>query len=192
MSTPLRLTGDDQADRLLSENPFALLVGMLLDQQIAMEVAFLGPARLAERLDGPLDPATVAATDPEALEALFRAKPAIHRYPGSMAKRVHALANHLVEHHDGDAAEVWEGATTGRELERRLRALPGYGEQKARIFIALLGKQCGVRPEGWEESAGAYAEPGYRSIADVMDEGSLQRVRESKQAAKAAAKAARS
>ncbi|MFO7961222.1 MAG: HhH-GPD-type base excision DNA repair protein [Nitriliruptoraceae bacterium] len=192
MHTRLRLTGDEQADQLLSENPFALLLGMLLDQQIAMEVAFLGPARLAERLDGPLDPATVAATDPEELEALFRVKPAIHRYPGSMAKRVQAVANHLLEHHGGDAAEVWQGATDGRELERRLRALPGYGEQKARIFIALLGKQCDVRPEGWQEAAGAYAEPGFRSIADVTDEGSLQRVRESKQAAKAAAKAAES
>jgi uncharacterized HhH-GPD family protein len=190
MNTRLRLTGDEQADRLLSENPFALLVGMLLDQQIAMEVAFLGPARLAERLDGPLDPATVAATDAQALEALFRTKPAIHRYPGSMAKRVQALAHHLVEHHGGDAAEVWEGAGSGRELERRLRALPGYGEQKTRIFVALLGKQCGIRPEGWEQVAGVYAEPGFRSIADVTDEGSLQQVRESKQAAKAAAKAA--
>ena len=191
MSSTLHLTGDDDADRLLSENAFALLVGMLLDQQIAMEVAFLGPARLSERLDGPLEPATVAATDPEDLEAMFRTKPAIHRYPGSMAKRVHALAEHLVEHHGGDAAEVWRGAADGRELQRRLRALPGYGEQKSRIFIALLGKQCGVRPEGWEEAAGAYAEPGFRSIADVTDAGSLQRVRESKQAAKAAAKAAK-
>ena len=191
MSTRLRLTGDDEADRLLSDNPFALLVGMLLDQQIAMEVAFLGPARLAERLDGQLDPATVAATDPDELEALFRAKPAIHRYPGSMAKRVQALAEHLVAHHGGDAADVWERAEDGRALERRLRALPGYGEQKARIFIALLGKQCGVRPDGWEAAAGAYAELGYRSIADVTDPGSLQRVRESKQAAKAAAKAAK-
>jgi len=191
MGTTLRLTGDEQADRLLSENAFALLVGMLLDQQITMEVAFLGPARLAERLDGPLDPATVAATDPEDLESLFRAKPAIHRYPGSMAKRVQALATHVVEHHGGDAAEVWQGAADGQELERRLRALPGYGEQKTRIFIALLGKQCGVRPEGWEEVAGAYAGPGFRSIADVTDEGSLQQVRESKQAAKAAAKAAK-
>jgi uncharacterized HhH-GPD family protein len=191
METTLRLTGDEQADRLLSENGFALLIGMLLDQQIAMEVAFLGPHRLAERLDGPLDPATVAAVDPEELESIFRTKPAIHRYPGSMAKRVQALAAHLVDHHDSDAAAVWEGADDGADLKRRLQALPGYGEQKARIFIALLGKQCGVRPSGWEEAAGQYAEPGYRSIADVLDEETLQRVRESKQAAKAAAKAAK-
>ena len=191
METTLRLTGHEQADRLLSEDGFALLIGMLLDQQIAMEVAFLGPYRLAERLDGPLDPGNVAATDPAELESLFRTKPAIHRYPGSMAKRVHALATHLVEHHGGEAAAVWEGAEDGADLKRRLQALPGYGDQKARIFIALLGKQCGVRPPGWEEAAGEYAEPGYRSIADVLDEETLQRVRESKQAAKAAAKAAK-
>ncbi len=185
----LNLTGDEQADHLLSEDPFALLIGMLLDQQIAMEVAFLGPARLAERLEGELTPETVATTDPEVLEELFRTTPAIHRYPGSMAKRVQALAAHLVEHHGGDAAQVWEGATDGRDLLRRLKALPGYGDQKARIFLALLGKQRGVQPPGWEEAAGEYAEPGYRSIADVVDEETLQRVRESKQAAKAAARA---
>ena len=187
----LRLTGDPAADQLLSEDAFALLIGMLLDQQIAMELAFLGPARLAERLEGPLDPASVAGTDPDALEAVFRITPAIHRYPGSMAKRVHALATHLVEQHDGRAAAVWEDAVDGADLKRRLLALPGYGDQKARIFIALLGKQCGVRPEGWEAAAGEYAAPGYRSIADVLDEESLQRVRESKQAAKAAARAAK-
>lgn len=187
----LQLTGDAQADRLLSEEPFALLIGMLLDQQIAMEVAFLGPARLAERLEGDLRPSTVAATDPDELEGLFRAKPAIHRYPGSMSTRVHALATHLVEHYDGDAAGVWEGVADGRELARRLTALPGYGAQKTRICIALLGKQYGVQPPGWEQAAGEYAEPGYRSIADVIDAQSLQQVRESKQAAKAAARAAK-
>lgn len=186
----LRFTGDEDADRLLSENPFALLTGMLLDQQIAMEVAFLGPWRLQERLGEPLTPAVVAARDPEELETLFRTKPAIHRYPGSMATRVQALASHLVEHHDGEAADVWQGAADGRDLKRRLTALPGYGEQKARIFIALLAKRCGVTPDGWEAAAGAYAEPGYRSIADVVDVDSLQQVRESKQAAKARAKAA--
>ncbi len=187
----LTLTGDDQADRLLSENAFALLIGMLLDQQIAMEVAFLGPHRLAGRLDGPLTPAALAGTDPETLEELFRTKPAIHRYPGSMAKRVHGLATHLVEHHEGDAAAVWEGAEDGADLLRRLKALPGYGDQKARILTALLGKQLGVQPAGWEAAAGAYAEEGYRSIADVVDQETLQRVRESKQAAKAAARAAK-
>jgi uncharacterized HhH-GPD family protein len=183
----LTLTGDPAADRLLSDNPFALLVGMLLDQQIAMEVAFVGPARLAERLGGPLEPAAVAARSPEDLEALFRDKPALHRYPGSMAKRVHDLAVHLVEQHGGDASRVWTDAATGAELKRRLVALPGFGEQKARIFVALLGKQCGVQPDGWEAAAGDYSQPGHRSIADVTDPDSLEQVRAWKQAKKAAA-----
>jgi uncharacterized HhH-GPD family protein len=187
----LTLTGDTAADHLLSDNAFALLIGMLLDQQIAMEVAFVGPHRLRERLDVELTPAAVAGLDPEELEARFREKPAIHRYPGAMAKRVHALATHLVEHHDGDAAAVWEGADTGEQLYRRVLALPGYGEQKARIFVALLGKRCEVTPPGWREAAGEYGEEGYRSIADVTDPETLQRVREAKQARKAAAKAAR-
>ncbi|WP_052665546.1 HhH-GPD-type base excision DNA repair protein [Nitriliruptor alkaliphilus] len=188
----LTLTGDAPADALLSDNAFALLIGMLLDQQIAMEVAFVGPLRLAERLGGELTPAAVAAADPEQLEALFREKPAIHRYPGSMAKRVHALATHLVEYHDGDAAAVWEDAATGDELYRRVAALPGYGDQKARIFVALLGKQCGVTPDGWREAAGDYGQDGYRSIADVTDPQTLAEVRAYKQARKAAAKAAAS
>jgi uncharacterized HhH-GPD family protein len=189
--TTLTFTGDAPADRLLSENDFALLVGMLLDQQIAMEVAFVGPQRLADRLGGELTPAAVASTDPDHLETLFREKPAIHRYPGSMAKRVHALATHLVEEHDGDAGAVWREAATGEELYRRLAALPGYGEQKARIFVAILGKRCGVTPPGWREAAGEYGEEGYRSIADVTDPETLAKVREFKQARKAAAKAAK-
>lgn len=187
----LTLTGDPTADELLSDNAFALLIGMLLDQQIAMELAFVGPARLAERLDGELTPATVAALAPEALEERFRQKPAIHRYPGSMATRVHALAEHLVEHHGGDAAAVWADVDSGAELYRRVAALPGYGQQKARIFVALLGKQCGVTPDGWREAAGEYGEDGYRSIADVTSPETLARVREDKQARKAAAKAAK-
>jgi uncharacterized HhH-GPD family protein len=187
----LTLTGDAPADELLSDNAFALLIGMLLDQQIAMEVAFVGPARLAERLDGPLTPAAVAALDPGTVEAAFRQKPAIHRYPGSMAGRVHDLATHLVEHHGGDAAAVWSEATTGRELLARVKALPGFGDQKARIFVALLGKQCDVTPEGWREAAGEYGEEGRRSIADVTDAATLAEVREWKQARKAAAKAAK-
>jgi uncharacterized HhH-GPD family protein len=189
--TSLTLTGEPEADALLSDNGFALLVGMLLDQQIAMELAFVGPQRLAERLDGPLDPATVAATDPEALEELFRQKPALHRYPGSMAKRVHALATAIVEEHGGRAERLWEDATSGAQLARRLKALPGFGDQKARIFIALLGKQCDVRPEGWREAAGPYGQDGYRSIADVTDAETLERVRATKREAKAAKKASR-
>jgi uncharacterized HhH-GPD family protein len=184
----LTLTGDPTADELLSDNPFALLVGMLLDQQITMELAFVGPARLAERLDGPLDPATVAALDPAALEAHFRTKPALHRYPAAMAKRVHALASHLVGEHDGDAAAVWREASSGAELKRRVAALPGFGDQKARIFVALLGKQCGVQPHGWREAAGDYGRDGHRSIADVTDQASLELVRAWKQAQKQAAK----
>jgi uncharacterized HhH-GPD family protein len=185
----LTLTGDPTADELLSDNAFALLVGMLLDQQIAMELAFVGPARLAERLDGPLDPATVAGTDLDVLEALFRQKPALHRYPGSMSKRVHALASHLVDEYDGDAAAVWNGASDGADLKRRLGGLPGFGDQKARIFVALLGKQCGVDLDGWREAAGDYGLEGHRSIADVTDKATLDAVREWKQARKAAAKA---
>ena len=182
----LTLTGDDAADHLLSDNGFALLVGMLLDQQISMELAFVGPQRLAERLGGQLDPTVVAEQDPAALEEVFRQKPALHRYPGSMAKRVQALAAHLVEDYDGRAEQVWEQATDGRDLLRRLKALPGFGDQKARIFVALLGKQCGVRPEGWEQAAGEYGEPGHRSIADVSDPESLELVRDFKRARKAA------
>jgi uncharacterized HhH-GPD family protein len=181
------LTGDPTADELLSDNPFALLVGMLLDQQIAMEVAFVGPARLAERLGSELTPATVAAADPGELEELFRQKPAIHRYPGSMATRVHALARHLVDEHGGDAAAVWSETTTGAELKRRLKALPGFGDQKARVFVALLGKQYDVRPEGWRDAAGDYGLEGHRSIADVTDEESLAKVRAWKQERKRAA-----
>lgn len=185
----LTLTGEQDADALLSHNPFALLIGMLLDQQVPMEVAFVGPQRLAERVEVPVEPATIAAMDPADLEQVFREKPAIHRYPGSMAKRVHALATHLVDEHDGDAEAVWRDVDTGAELKRRLVGLPGFGDQKARVFIALLGKQYGVTPEGWREAAGHYGQDGYRSIADVTDADSLAEVRAWKQAQKAAAKA---
>lgn len=188
MST-LTLTGDPDADALLSDNGFALLIGMLLDQQVAMELAFVGPHRLAQRLNGPLTPTAVAATPPDELEQRFREKPALHRYPGAMATRVHALATHLVEEYDGDAANLWEGATSGQELRRRLADLPGYGDQKSRIFVALLGKQCGVTPDGWREAAGDYGLDGYRSIADVTSPEALAKVREFKQAQKQAAKA---
>ena len=188
---PLTLTGDPDADALLSENAFALLVGMLLDQQVAMELAFVAPHRLQERLGRPLTPADVAALDPSVLEDHFRQKPALHRYPRSMAKRVHALATHLVEEHGGDASRVWSEARTGAELRKRLLALPGYGEQKARIFVALLAKQCGVTPAGWEKAAGDYAEDGHRSIADVTSPESLAKVRAFKQASKQRAAAER-
>ncbi|MFA9432613.1 HhH-GPD-type base excision DNA repair protein [Egicoccus sp. AB-alg2] len=187
----LTLTGEPDADRLLSDNAFALLVGMLLDQQIAMEQAFVGPQRLEERLGRPLTPSAVAEVEPETLEELFRQRPAIHRYPGSMAKRVHALATALVEDYDGDTEALWRDVADGRELKKRLTDLPGFGDQKARIFVALLGKQCGVTPDGWQEAAGDYGQDGYRSIADVVDQETLLKVREWKQAKKARAKAAK-
>lgn len=181
----LTLTGDPDADRLLSDDGFALLVGMLLDQQIAMELAFVGPHRLAQRLDGGLSAETVARMDPGELEELFRQKPALHRYPGSMATRVRALATTIIEEHGGRAEQLWEQAADGRDLRRRLEALPGFGPQKARIFVALLGKQCGVEPHGWREAAGDYGQDGYRSIADVTDPESLALVRDFKRAKKA-------
>jgi uncharacterized HhH-GPD family protein len=181
----LKLTNDPDADALLSENGFALLIGMLLDQQIAMEVAFVGPHRLQQRIDRPLTPDTIASMSPDELEEVFREKPALHRYPGSMAKRVHALAVHLEDQYEGEAAKVWEDAQTGQELKRRILSLPGYGEQKARILVALLGKQCGVTPDGWRVAAGDYGQDGYRSVADVTGPDALAKVREQKQAQKA-------
>jgi uncharacterized HhH-GPD family protein len=187
----LRLTGDADGDALLSSNPFALLVGMMLDQQIRMEIAFLGPQRLAERLGIELTPAALAATPPDEVDAAFRVKPAIHRFPGAMATRVVRLAEAVVEHHGGDAARIWRGVKDASVLHERLAALPGFGDEKASIFVALLAKQLGVRPDGWEAAAGEYALEGYRSIADVVDADSLLLVRESKQAVKQAEKQAR-
>ncbi|TRW44650.1 HhH-GPD-type base excision DNA repair protein [Georgenia yuyongxinii] len=186
----LHITGDGAADDLLSTDPLALLIGMLLDQQVAMETAFAGPLKIRERLGG-LDARTLAETDPERLTEVFRTPPAVHRYPGSMAGRTQALCAHLLEHYGGDAAALWtSGDPDGAEVLRRLKALPGFGDQKARIFLALLGKQCGLTAEGWREAAGAYGEEGSRrSVADIVDPGSLQEVRENKRAAKAAAKA---
>ena len=185
----LHLTGDPAADELLGDDPLALLMGMLLDQQIPMEKAFRGPYDLRERLGG-LDAATIAETDPEPFAALMATPPAIHRFPGSMAKRVQSLCAALVERYAGDAAAVWRDAATGDELLHRLTALPGFGDQKARIFVALLGKQLGVRPAGWREAAGAYGEDGsLTSVADVTSPETLQAVRDYKRSVKAAAKA---
>ena len=185
----LHLTQDEDADALLSRDPFALLVGMLLDQQIAMEVAFTGPKKIAERMAG-LSVTKIAEADPDEFVELCVTKPAIHRYGASMAKRVQALANYIAEHYDGDATGIWSaGDPDGREVLKRLKALPGYGDQKARIFLALLGKQLGVEPAGWREASGAYGEDGARrSIADVTDTHTLSEVREFKKQAKAAAK----
>ncbi|MFJ9177029.1 HhH-GPD-type base excision DNA repair protein [Streptomyces sp. NPDC102360] len=193
MDVTLHLAQEPAADELLGRSPLAALVGMLLDQQVPMEWAFAGPRTIADRLGvDDLDAYEIAARDPEAFAALLSEKPAVHRYPGSMAKRVQQLCQYLVDHYDGDAAAVWEGADTGKEVLRRLNELPGFGKQKAQIFLALLGKQLGVRPTGWREAAGAYGEPkAFRSVADITGPESLTKVRAHKQEMKAAAKAAK-
>jgi uncharacterized HhH-GPD family protein len=189
MSAPaLPFTGDPAADELLASEPLALLLGMLLDQQVPMERAFHSPFDLKQRLGGSLDAATVAQADPEELAAAFAAPPAHHRFPGSMAARAQALCQLLVERYGGDAAAVWDSAVDGEELLANLRELPGFGEQKARIFVALLAKRLGVRPPGWQEAAGVYGGEGYRSVADIDGPDALLRVREHKRAMKAAAK----
>lgn len=184
----LTLALDEAADALLSRDPLALLLGMLLDQQVPMERAFAGPHRLAERLGVDLlDAAAIADMAPEDFVEVMATPPAVHRYPAAMATRAQALCRHLVEDYGGDAAAVWSDAATGTELRRRLQALPGFGAQKAGIFVALLGKQLGVCPPGWREAAGPYGERGSRrSVADVVDRATLDQVRATKQAAKAA------
>lgn len=188
----LPLTGDPAADALLAEDALALLIGMLLDQQVPMERAFHSPYDLKERLGGRLDAAEIAGMDAEALATVFKGPPALHRFPGSMAGRTQDMCRVLVERYDGDAARVWTDADTGTELFANLRVLPGFGEQKARIFVALLGKQLGVQPRGWQAAAGDYGKKGtYMSVADITDEATLGRVRQFKADKKAAAKAAK-
>lgn len=187
----LTLSGDAEADALLSTDAFALLIGMVLDQQIPLKWAFGGPYRLKQRLGGHLDAAEVAAMDPEALGKAFAERPALHRFPGSNAKRVHVLAEIIVNEYDGHAERVWNTAETGAELYRRVKALPGFGEMKAKIFVALLGKQLGIRPPGWEDAAGPFGQPGtLMSVADITGPETLAEVRDYKRAKKAAAKAA--
>ncbi|MFD7340030.1 HhH-GPD-type base excision DNA repair protein [Streptomyces violascens] len=190
MNTTLRLAQQPEADELLGRSPLAALVGMLLDQQIPMEWAFSGPYTIARRMGADdLDAGAIAAYDPEAFAEFLKEKPAVHRYPGSMAKRIQQLCQFLVEEYGGDAAGVWTGVGTGAELLARLKALPGFGEQKAKIFLALLGKQLGVRPKGWREAAGPYGEANcFRSVADITGPESLTKVRAYKQEAKAAAR----
>ncbi|MFD7241497.1 HhH-GPD-type base excision DNA repair protein [Streptomyces massasporeus] len=193
MDVTLHLAQDPEADALLGRSPLAALVGMLLDQQVPMEWAFKGPATIAQRLGADdLDAHEIAAHEPEAFAALLSQKPAVHRYPGSMAKRIQQLCQYLVEHYDGDAEGVWKDVATGKDLLKRLAELPGFGKQKAQIFLALLGKQLGVRPTGWREAAGSYGEPdSFRSVADITGPESLVKVRAHKQEMKAAAKAAK-
>lgn len=191
VTVSLCLAQEPEADRLLSADPFALLTGMLLDQQYPLEHAFRGPKKIADRMDG-FDIHKIAAADQAAFEELCSTPPAIHRYGRSMARRTLELARYVLEHYDGDTAAIWTaGDPDGKEVLRRLKELPGYGDQKARIFLALLGKQLGVRPAGWEKAAGAYSETNSRrSAADIVDQESLLEVRAFKKEAKAAAKAA--
>ncbi len=174
-------TGEADADRLLAANPFALLTGMLLDQQFPMERAFYGPYLLRERLGGDLSPEVVAATDPTRLEEIFKGPPAIHRFPGSMARRTQDLARFLLEHYDGDTARIWESAGTGAELARRLKELPGFGDAKAKIFVGVVGKRLGTAPPGWEEAAADWP-----SIADVARWEDVADLRQRKREMKAA------
>jgi uncharacterized HhH-GPD family protein len=183
----IHITGDEQADQVLEDSPFALLMGMLLDQQFPMERAFAGPAKILDRF-GSLDPAAIAAADPEQFASLCAEPPAVHRFPGSMAERVQSLARLVLEEYDGDTQRIWLDASDAQDLMRRMTAIPGFGRQKAKIFIALLAKQRGVRPQGWESVVGDYSHEGYRSVADVVDEASLQKVRAFKQEQKAAAR----
>jgi uncharacterized HhH-GPD family protein len=188
----LCLAQDPEADALLTRDPLALLIGMVLDQQIPLEWAFKGPRHLADRLGRDLDAADIAARDPEALAAVFATPPALHRFPGSMAGRVQQLCQTIVDEYGGDPAAVWTGAASGGDLLKRIEALPGFGKQKAKIFVALLGKQLAVRPKGWREAAGEFGEAGsHKSVADITDAKSLGKVREFKKSMKAQAKAAK-
>jgi uncharacterized HhH-GPD family protein len=186
----LWLAQDPEADKLLAENPLALLVGMVLDQQIPLELAFRGPKKIVDRV-GSLDPAEIADYDPDKFAAVCSEKPAIHRFPGSMAKRIQTLARIIIDDYDGDAAGLWTaGDPDGPELLRRLKGLPGFGEQKARIFLALLGKQYAVTPKGWRAAAGDFGKAGtHISVADIADARSLDKVRSYKKEMKAAKKA---
>ena len=183
----LYFTGDDEANALLARDPVALLIGFALDQQVTVPKAFSGPLELERRL-GTLDPGRIATTDPAELERVFREKPALHRYPGSMAKRTHALCELVVAEYDGDAAKIWKGVKDPQVLFDRIRALPGYGDEKAKIFLAILGKRLKVAPKGWEKYAAPFSDDKPRSVADIDSPENLQRVRAWKQAQKAAKK----
>jgi uncharacterized HhH-GPD family protein len=184
----LPVTGNPEADQLLVDDPLARLIGMLLDQQVPMEWAFASPLKLKERLGGTLDAATIASMPLEDLEVIFKGPPALHRYPGSMAKRTHQLCQHLVDGYGGRADAVWKGVKTGDELFARLRALPGFGGEKAKIFQALLAKRFGIAPPGWEEPAKPFSDATHRSIADVDSPEALLEVRAFKQMMKAKGK----
>ncbi len=188
MQGDLAVTGDPEADRLVNTDPLALLLAMMLDQQVPMEWAFASPLRLKERLGGVLDAGAIAAMPLEELEGVFKGPPALHRYPGSMAKRTQQLCQHLVDEYGGRAEAVWSDVTSGSELLERLKGLPGYGGEKAKIFLALLAKRFGVTPEGWEDPAAPFSDDTPRSVADVDSAETLMRVREFKQRKKAEGK----
>ena len=183
-----QITGDPAADKVLDDSPFALLAGMMLDQQYPMEHAFRGPAKVVARF-GTFDPAAIATADPEEFASMAAVTPAIHRFPGSMAARLQELARIVEDQYGGDASRLWTEAADAKDLLKRVMALPGFGKQKAQIFVALLAKQLDVRPDGWEQVVGDYALEGHRSVADVVDADSLQKVRDFKKAKKAAGRA---
>lgn len=187
MTGTLHITGDEDADALLNTNGTALLIGMLLDQQVPMEWAFRGPATIAERL-GHLDAALIAGMDVDEFVDVCTQKPAIHRFPAAMGKRIHSLCERIADDYDGDGANVWKGVDSGEELADRLRGLPGFGDEKTMIFVALLAKRQGVAPDGWEKAAGPFAEDTPRSAADIDGPEALERVRQWKKAQKAAKK----
>ena len=189
-TTSLHLAQDPESDKVISESPLALVIGMVLDQQVSIEKAFSSPAVLARRLGAPLDAASIAAMDPDGLAAAFKERPALHRFPGSMAGRVQDVCRTIAEDYGGRAENIWKGVRSGDELVSRLRALPGFGQQKAKIFAALLGKQLGVHPTGWREATSPYGDDGsHLSVADITDAKSLEKVRATKRALKAKAHA---
>ena len=190
MPARLPYTGNDEADELISTDPLALLVGFALDQQVTVQKAFSGPLEIRRRL-GSFDARQIAAMDPAELDRVFRERPAIHRFPGSMGKRTYALCRFLTDEYGGDAAAVWTGAATGADLLARVQALPGFGEEKAKIFVALLAKRFGVRPEGWEAAAAPFSDATPRSVADIDSADALEQVRAWKKAQKAAGKSKR-
>jgi uncharacterized HhH-GPD family protein len=182
----LAVTGDTAADRLLNTDPLALLIAMLLDQQIAIELAFIGPSRLAERLGGHLDAARISDMDPDEFAAIVRTKPALHRFPASMAGRIQAMCRHLVDEYDGDAAAIWRRVRSAETLRARLEAIPGFGPEKVKIFTAVLAKRFGRRPTGWERVAGVFADDQMRSVADLDSPAAVTALRDRRRALKAA------
>ena len=184
MQADLAVTGNPDADELLNTDPLALLLGMLLDQQVPMEWAFTGPKTLKDRL-GHLDAAQIAAMDQDEFVAVCREKPAIHRFPKSMGERAHAVCQHVVENYGGSAAMIWSDVADAAELRRRLREIPGYGEEKTKIFIAILAKRFGITPDGWEVVAAPFSDDVPRSVADISSEEALHEVRKWKKAQKA-------